>query len=555
MSPSSTPSPSPYNFRTSWKPTSRFREHLSISVPTPSQLTEIPLEKSHFSPDSPPPHPPQTDSSSTMRNTFRTRSSDQERDLEAGTRTRGMNGNGHGVTSPGGRSTWGMGFRDRFTKFFFELRTNGGSRGEQEQDLIPIQPAYMAEWPPLNVEDKAKLASSSHQYLRHPVVCPCHNKGKEELRREKRRKWCLILILIIFILLLLSNLIFLNVRVVDLSSPHLTIPTTTTTSSSSTLLSASAQQCLSQYTLNAPSSPSTYPCSTCLPVLQSVPYAQLESTDSGDAQQVVNAIQFCGLKGIFDNSGSNAQTSFKQSGWLNDTRFCAWTGVSCDGTGKVSALQLTFPGVPNSLPNELGALTGLQNLQVIGNNALPGGSLPTSFTNLTSLSTLHLESTSLTALPENLFSSLNNIKTLALIDNAGMGGPLPSSLLSTSLTSLAINGQQVTNDPLTSISGSASLQSSLSILDLSSTSLSTPIPSTITALHTLSELHLDSANILPPLPANFPPNMQLLSMQNDTGLKGATLSGSVCTSTALKSCKVTGSQLTLGSGSGCGVCQ
>ena len=34
--------------------------------------------------------------------------------------------------------------------------------------------------------------------------------------------------------------------------------------------------------------------------------------------------------------------------------------------------SLTFPGVPSSLPSELGALSGLQSLTVVGNQAIPG---------------------------------------------------------------------------------------------------------------------------------------------------------------------------------------
>jgi len=34
--------------------------------------------------------------------------------------------------------------------------------------------------------------------------------------------------------------------------------------------------------------------------------------------------------------------------------------------------QLTYPGVPATLPNEIGALTGLQTLQVVGGNTVPG---------------------------------------------------------------------------------------------------------------------------------------------------------------------------------------
>ena len=45
----------------------------------------------------------------------------------------------------------------------------------------------------------------------------------------------------------------------------------TSSNPSTVTLSSSAQQCLSQFTLNAPSNPSGYPCSTCLPILVAVP--------------------------------------------------------------------------------------------------------------------------------------------------------------------------------------------------------------------------------------------------------------------------------------------
>ena len=34
--------------------------------------------------------------------------------------------------------------------------------------------------------------------------------------------------------------------------------------------------------------------------------------------------------------------------------------------------QLTFPGVPVAVPDEVGVLRGLQTFNVIGNNAIPG---------------------------------------------------------------------------------------------------------------------------------------------------------------------------------------
>ncbi|KZT22489.1 L domain-like protein [Neolentinus lepideus HHB14362 ss-1] len=495
---------SSYNFRSSWKPASKFREHLSVDVP----IDDAPIQHSRFSAESSPP-------------SFRTASAATMNDSHPGSKVRD-------IEAQSQRSGFRNRLTHRFTNLFFDLRVLG-----KEPEIVPIQPPQLPDWPPLKVEDKL-------------VRCACEQR--HERNRKRIRIW--LIILIIVLLFLFFNTVFLNVRVVRLSSappgPLATSITSTNSSSSPNTLSVDAQQCISQYTLDAPASPSSYPCSSCLPVLQSVP-SGLSSTDPSDMQQVLNAIQFCGLKGIFDDSDSTAQTALHNQGWLNDTRFCAWNSVTCDGAGRVSSLQLTFPSVPSLFPSELVALTGLQSLSVIGNNAMPAGSLPSSFTNLTLLTTLHLESTALTALPDNLFSSLNKVTTLALIDNAQMGNTLPSSVTQLSLQSLVINGQSL-NNPFPSFASSASLQSSLQLLDLSSTNLTASIPASITSFTALKELHLSSDNIQSPLPSSLPQSLQLLTLANNSGLSG-TLSG--CPST-LQSCSVTGTAVQVGSG--CGVC-
>jgi hypothetical protein len=167
----------------------------------------------------------------------------------------------------------------RFTKFLFDMRI---------QEELP-------EWPPLHVQK----------------------------RKSRRTRIILLLCLLIIVLLfLIANVIFLNIRVLSVQ------PATP----SSTSLSVNAQQCLSQYTLNAPSSPSSYPCSTCLPILQAVPL----SSNSQNAQQIINAIQFCGLRAIFDTANSQGQASLS---WVNDVKFCAWNGVTCDSSGRVANLS------------------------------------------------------------------------------------------------------------------------------------------------------------------------------------------------------------------------
>lgn len=280
--------------------TGKFREHLSIFVPPP----DFPVENSHFSPESPS-HPSSRVQPSWTSTTLKRISTMRERDIEAHA----------GNASP---SSTPRSLRDRFTNFFFDARTRSRNR---DSEVVPIQPAHLPPWPPLQVEKKICCQD-----------CPCHKKNKN-------RSCChrtLVAVLIIIILYLLGNVIFLNIRV--LNPPSIRLPTNTT-GSTPTSLSADAQQCLLQYNLNAPSNPSGYPCSTCLSVLQAVP-STFSDGNASDTQQIQNAIQFCGLRAIFDLSNNDSQTSLKNGDWVNDVRFCAWSGVNCDGSGRVSALYV-----------------------------------------------------------------------------------------------------------------------------------------------------------------------------------------------------------------------
>ncbi|PSR72693.1 hypothetical protein PHLCEN_2v11388 [Hermanssonia centrifuga] len=235
--------------------------------------------------------------------------------------------------------------KSRFTKLMFDIRTM-----VREPQIVPMQPP---PWPPLHVEKR----QCSHD-------CPCRNVNK----KKQRRRRIFIIILILIILYLLGNTVALNIRV--FGSPPSAQPPHNSTASTSTALSSDAQQCLSQYTVNAPSNPGDYPCSTCLPVLQSVP-SNFSDGNAQDTQQIENAVQFCGLRSIFETADSDGQSALKNGNWAQDVKFCAWDGVSCDGMGRVSSLSLTFPGVPGLLPSELGALSGLQSLTIIGNSATP----------------------------------------------------------------------------------------------------------------------------------------------------------------------------------------
>ena len=292
------------------EPRSKFKEHLSIFIPP----LHFPVETSRFSPESPP-VPTRTLSTWTNSSTMRSPVTlVKDRDVEA-----------NRATSPPSASSNSAGIRDRLTKMWFDFRTMGHDR---EPELVPIQPAELPPWAPLHVEKRNTCC----------VDCPCRKQQHKKRKRSLRDK-ILIYLLIFIILYLLGDSIFLNVRVVNMTSstPSAPAPTNSNSTSTSTSLSPDAQQCLSQYNVNAPSDPSGYPCSSCLSVLQGVP-SNFSDGNVQDAQQIQNAIQFCGLRSIFETADNDGQSSLKSGGWVNDVKFCAWTGVSCDGAGRVSSL-------------------------------------------------------------------------------------------------------------------------------------------------------------------------------------------------------------------------
>jgi hypothetical protein len=273
---------------------SKFREHLSVNLP------DISVETSKFSPTST--IAPSSRFSFGRSNSKHSKNSNPvppPKDVEAGT--------------PLTSST----MRDRFTKLFFDLRTLNTT----DPDLA-AQDASPSQWPPLHIE--------KHR-------CRCHDpKHEARVRKQQRRSRCLLILLIIILLLLIGNGVFLNVRVLSLpTSPS----TTSQTTSTAYALSVDAQQCLSQYTLDAPSSPRGYPCSTCLSILQAVPSSYTSSSaNAQNTQAINNAVQFCGLRAIYETADAQGQATLGNGSWAQNVNFCTWTGVSCDTSGQVASL-------------------------------------------------------------------------------------------------------------------------------------------------------------------------------------------------------------------------
>jgi len=104
-----------------------------------------------------------------------------------------------------------------------------------------------------------------------------------------------------------------------------------------------------------------------------------------------------------------------RAGWLDGTKACQWQGVSCAG-GHVTALRLPDNGLTGPLPSAVGALSGLQALDLSGNVALTGP-LPAALTAL-SLDQFYFNGTALCAPPDGDFTGwLNGIDDLRVSGN------------------------------------------------------------------------------------------------------------------------------------------
>lgn len=113
-------------------------------------------------------------------------------------------------------------------------------------------------------------------------------------------------------------------------------PSPTLTPSTSGLLTPEQSKCLTDFTVSAPSAPLDYPVS-CLKTLQSVS-AEITITDPATSDVLEAAKQFSALRLLFDKCSAAVQQGLNAGRWFKDTGMCAWAGVQCDGSGRVSQL-------------------------------------------------------------------------------------------------------------------------------------------------------------------------------------------------------------------------
>ena len=350
-----------------------------------------------------------------------------------------------------------------------------------------------------------------------------------------------------------------------------------------------------------PSNATSY-CSTCNPFLTT---ATNEWTTTGGTAGVGAAVQWCGLRALYEATpaAESALGWFRgMNGEIGD--ICGWNGVTCDQSSRVIQLcvaaftrhfnssELISPRVvqqqhdlpwrsgdaaigdrqPRLAPDSLhrGLDRRFDALYVFphwpksaaaadDSPSTSAGSLPSTVYSLSNLTSLSLVDTALSsAIPNTAFSGTSKLQSLVLVGNAGLGGSLPTGLAATGLTSLIVQGQSLSGNPVHSLPRSLTYlcvvsrpllrrltpQLTLAYVvplcrDVSRNSLTSL--SSISDLSSLTTL-LATLNALTSLPNAFPLSLATLSLAQNSALSGQ-LSSDLCESAALTRCDVSSTQL------------
>lgn len=136
-----------------------------------------------------------------------------------------------------------------------------------------------------------------------------------------------------------------------------------------------------------------------------------------------------------------------KSGWEDgaagsDCDVCLWYGVTCDGSGNITNINLSNNNLTGTLPSNIGDIgNNIDQLVFYLNNLT--GFIPSSITSLTDLDVLDLGSNNLTGtIPTNI-GNLTNLNTMYL-DYNNIVGELPASISSISgLSTFWINNNNI----------------------------------------------------------------------------------------------------------------
>ena len=172
--------------------------------------------------------------------------------------------------------------------------------------------------------------------------------------------------------------------------------------------------------------------------------------------------------------------------WLSDRPIGQWHGVTTDSNGRVIRLVLQDNRLTGEIPPELGGLSNLTWLGLVGNRLT--GEIPPELGGLSNLEVLYLYFNRLTGeIPPEL-GGLSNLTRLHLLDNR-LTGEIPPELGGLSnLTELSLEGNRLTGEIPPELGG----LSNLKYLALAVNRLRGEIPPELGRLSNLTRLRLYS---------------------------------------------------------------
>ena len=180
--------------------------------------------------------------------------------------------------------------------------------------------------------------------------------------------------------------------------------------------------------------------------------------------------------------------------WLTDAPLDEWHGVTTGGAGRVTRLSLVGNGLTGPIPDALGDLTSLEELD-FGVNGLTGP-IPDALGGLTNLRGLSLQVNGLTGPIPDALGNLTNLEKLDFGFN-GLTGPIPDALGDlTNLHELSLQSNGLTG-PIPDALGNLT---NLGWLSLSGNALTGPIPDALGNLTILLDLHLGGNGLTGPVP-------------------------------------------------------
>ena len=183
--------------------------------------------------------------------------------------------------------------------------------------------------------------------------------------------------------------------------------------------------------------------------------------------------------------------------WVSSLPLADWHGVTVDGNGCVTKLDLTDNKLTGTIPSELSNLASLERLNLFNNELT--GTIPSELGNLASLERLNLFDNQLTGTIPSELGNLSSLLELGLSGNQ-LTGTIPVELENlASLLWLFLHTNQLTG----SIPAQLGNLPSLVLLGLSGNQLTGTIPASLGNLAKLEDLYLYDNQLTGTLPASF----------------------------------------------------